>query len=388
MSIFLGILLTLVVLLIVVMIHEFGHFITARITGMIVEEFGIGIPPRARHLFTDKKWTEYTLNWLPIGWFVRILGEDPAMQSSHNHGSFITKPWLSRVLVLAAGVMMNFFLAFCVFTGLFMYGITPMSVIPMEGIHSKILPSTHDAIESGLITHSGIVVSPIVGGIAEKAGTLSGDIIISVNGVVPKTPQDMIDIIQKNTEVEFVVEGKNQRTLRMLPKDGKVGMVIAYKNLTFNKNQVIKYSWLEAIQMGWKETIATTHLTINFLSRMVVGLFAPKNDKEHEEAKSMLSWPIWLGNTFISIVQDSVPITIILVMIALISINLGVINILPFPALDGGRIVTTTLYSIFSYIPHGKKLFTKVEWFLHTVWFIILLIFMVYVSGLDILRFF
>lgn len=140
--------------------------------------------------------------------------------------------------------------------------------------------------------------------------------------------------------------------------------------------------------MGWKETIATTHLTINFLSRMVVGLLAPKNDKEHEEAKSMLSWPIWLGNTFISIVQDSVPITIILVMIALISINLGVINILPFPALDGGRILTTTLYSIFSYLPHGKKLFTKVEWFLHTVWFIILLIFMIYVSGLDILRFF
>ena len=67
MSIFLGILLTLVVLLIVVMIHEFGHFISARITGMRVEEFGIGIPPRARSLYIDKKGTEYTLNWLPIG---------------------------------------------------------------------------------------------------------------------------------------------------------------------------------------------------------------------------------------------------------------------------------------------------------------------------------
>lgn len=67
MSIFLGILLTLVVLLIVVMIHEFGHFITARLTGMKVEEFGIGIPPRIRRFYTDKKGTEYTLNWLPIG---------------------------------------------------------------------------------------------------------------------------------------------------------------------------------------------------------------------------------------------------------------------------------------------------------------------------------
>ncbi len=76
MSIFLGILLTLVILLIVVMIHEFGHFITARLTGMKVEEFGIGIPPRAKSFGKDKQGTEYTLNWLPIGGFVRILGED------------------------------------------------------------------------------------------------------------------------------------------------------------------------------------------------------------------------------------------------------------------------------------------------------------------------
>ncbi len=84
MSIFLGILLTLVVLLIVVMIHEFGHFITARLTGMKVEEFGIGIPPQARKLYTDKKGTEYTLNWLPIGGFVRILGEDPRSLESNK----------------------------------------------------------------------------------------------------------------------------------------------------------------------------------------------------------------------------------------------------------------------------------------------------------------
>lgn len=83
MSLFLGILLTIVVLLIVVMIHELGHFVTARLTGMRVEEFGIGIPPRARSLWTDKKGTEYTLNWLPIGGFVRILGENP--QDGNNH---------------------------------------------------------------------------------------------------------------------------------------------------------------------------------------------------------------------------------------------------------------------------------------------------------------
>ena len=79
---------------------------------------------------------------------------------------------------------------------------------------------------------------------------------------------------------------------------------------------------------------------------------SPKNDAEREEAKSMLAGPIGLGSTFVSIVENHVPLNIILVMIALLSINLGVVNILPFPALDGGRIVTTALYSIFSYIPN------------------------------------
>lgn len=388
MSIFLGILLTLLVLLIVVMIHEFGHFITARLTGMTVEEFGIGIPPQARSLFTDKKWTEYTLNWLPIGWFVRILGEDPREGDSKQKWSFISKPWLSRVIVLVAGVTMNFFLAFCIFTGLFIYGIAPMTVIPMEGLHSQILPSTHEAIENGYLSHEGITLNPVPGSIAAKAGTLSGDIITSINWVIPKVSQDIIDIIKKNTEIEIVVRGNTPRTLRMNPKDGKVGMMIGYKNLKFNDNKIIQYSGYEAIVMGWKETVATTRLTLEFLSRMVVGIFVPKSDKEHEDAKSMLSGPIWLGSTFVSIVANSVPLSIILVMVALLSINLGVINILPFPALDGGRIITTTLYSLFSYIPNWKNIFSKVEWLIHTLGFILLLAFMLYVSGLDVLRFF
>jgi regulator of sigma E protease len=370
------------------MIHEFGHFITARLTGMKVEEFGIGIPPQARTLFTDKKGTDYTLNWLPIGGFVRILGEDPRDPVSKNKWSFITKPWLSRVIVLAAWVTMNFFLAFCIFTGLFLYGTSPMAIIPMDDIHSRILPSAHEAIETGYLTHSGLVVTPVKGSIAELSWAFSGDLIISINGIIPKTSQDVIDIITKNVEFEITLRGNVERSIHMIPKNGKVGMVIGYKNLQINDNIKIQYSGSDAIVMGAHETVATTRLTFEFLSRMVVGLFSPKDDKEHEEAKSMLAGPIGLGSTFISIVENNVPLNIILVMIALLSINLGVINILPFPALDGGRIVTTTLYSIFSYIPNWKQHFTKVEGMIHAVWFFILLVFMIYVSGLDILRFF
>lgn len=388
MSIFLGILLTLVVLLIVVMIHELGHFITARLTGMKVEEFGIGIPPRAYIFFTDKKWTEYTLNWLPIGGFVRIVGEDPRSSDSDIKWSFITKPWTSRVLVLVAGVTMNFFLAFAIFTGLFLYGTKPMAIIPIEWSHSKLLPSDYEAIENWYITHNGILVESISWSVAQKAGIGSGEIVVSINGLVPKLSQDIIRIIQENKEFELTLWWDHPRTIRVTPIDGKVGMMIGYKDRKINENIHIQYRGIEAIQMGAKETIANTKITLFFLSRMVVWLFSPKNETEHKEAKDMLSGPIGLGSTFISIVRENVPFNIILVMIALISINLGVINILPFPALDGGRIVTTTLYSISSFFPNGKKYFSKAEWAIHTIGFIILLSLMLYVWGLDISRFF
>jgi regulator of sigma E protease len=102
MSIFLGILLALLVFLIVVLVHEFGHFITARLTGMRVEEFGFGIPPRVKTLFTDKKGTDFTINALPIGGFVRIYGEDPTGKYTKDSGAFITKKWPMRILVLVA----------------------------------------------------------------------------------------------------------------------------------------------------------------------------------------------------------------------------------------------------------------------------------------------
>ena len=389
MSIFLGILLTLVILLIVVMIHELGHFVTARLTGMRVEEFGIGIPPRAKSLFVDKKGTEYTLNYLPIGWFVRILGEDTRDPNAHKKWAFITKPWISRVIVLAAWVFMNFVLAFVVFTGLFLYGVTPMAIIPLEWNHSQILPSTHEALDASYLHHDGLTLTPIVGSISEKSGVLSGDIIENINGVVPKVPQDIINIIQKNIEVTVLIKRWTEtKNITMLPKDGKVGMQIGYKNLNINKDFIVRYTWIDAIKAWWNEMIANTRITYSFLERMVAGLFSPNNKEEHQAAKEMLSGPIGLGSTFVSIVQNNMPISIILVMVALLSINLWVVNILPFPALDGGRIVTTTLYALIAFIPWGKTHFARIEWMVHTVWFLLLIGLMIYVSGLDILRFF
>jgi regulator of sigma E protease len=115
---------------------------------------------------------------------------------------------------------------------------------------------------------------------------------------------------------------------------------------------------------------------------------APAVPEEREQAKEMLSWPIGAGKLFVWLVEVNAPITIILIVIALLSINLWVLNLLPFPALDGGRIVTTTLYSVFSFFPRSQARFLQFEKLLHAAWFILLLILMIYVAWLDIGRFF
>ena len=117
-----------------------------------------------------------------------------------------------------------------------------MAIIPIEGIHSRILPSSHEAIDSGYLTHSGLMVNPIKDSIADVSGAFSGDIVLSINGVIPQTSQDLIDVINQNKPFDITLQGNQVRTLRMIPKDGKVGMMIAYKNLNFKENKKIQYS--------------------------------------------------------------------------------------------------------------------------------------------------
>lgn len=390
MSIFLGVFLTVLVLLIVVMIHEFGHFITARMTGMRVEEFGIGIPPRATTLGSDKKGTLYTLNWLPIGGFVRIFGENPSESGAIGKGTFMSKPWPARVLVLSAWVMMNFVLAFVIFSFLFALWVKPVTIMPIDRTDSLLMPGLQDAVDMGMVTHSGITVMPLSGGVAAIAGVSSGSQILTINGVIPKTVWAIKEIISQGDIITLnLIDAEGGSYARQVqPKNGLIGIAMEYKNLNIHDSYTIQRSSLEAVKAGATETYQVSRLTLSFLGKMVHGLFAPKTEQEHTDAKSMVSGPIGMGSMFVQIAEVGVNWTVILIIIAMISINLGIVNILPFPALDGWRIVTTTLYSLVSPFHFGKKHFARIEWYFHTIGFVLLLILMLYVAGLDVSRFF
>lgn len=128
MSIFIGIILALFVFFVVVFIHEMGHFLVARWSGVKVHEFGIGIPPRLKRIFRDKQGTEWTLNWIPLGGFVRLKGENYDSPESRQKDALPRAPWWKQVAILLAGVTMNFLLAGFLFGILFYQGTEPLTV--------------------------------------------------------------------------------------------------------------------------------------------------------------------------------------------------------------------------------------------------------------------
>lgn len=138
--------------------------------------------------------------------------------------------------------------------------------------------------------------------------------------------------------------------------------------------------------MGISETYQTSILTFSLLGKTLSGLFSPKDLTEYESAKNNLSGPIGAGKAFVTMVELKTPLSLVLIFVALLSVNLAVMNILPFPALDGGRIVTTILYSFFVTLGFSRQKILRMEGYINTFGFVLLLIFMLYVAGLDIMR--
>lgn len=145
---------------------------------------------------------------------------------------------------------------------------------------------------------------------------------------------------------------------------------------------------LEATVAGARETYFSSVLTFKLVKTTLGNFFFADTTEEHEEAKNSLSGPIGAGNAFVTMVEQKIPASIILLFVALLSVNLAVMNILPFPALDGGRILFTTIYSCLLRCGISREKILIYEARIHSVGFLLLLAFMLYVAGLDIFRIF
>ena len=392
MTILLGIIITILVFTFIVFIHEMGHFLTARFTKMKVEEFGIGIPPKAKTLGKDKKWTEFTLNWLPIGGFVRIKWEDPGSEDARDKDSFASKKWWARSLVLIAWVSMNFLLAIIIFFWFFIAGSTPISpnTFVKNDYGSYFLPSFESSLKSGYIEHGPISFFPVSESVAWNAGIRNGDFLLSINGETLSDIEKLRSVIAEWSSMRVVLSstGWEIKSLTLLPKDGKIWSYLSYKDLKINKLYAIKLTPIDAFWKSIHETYALSRITFDVLVSTLKKLISPANPEERKEAKEMLSWPIGIGSGFVDIVSYGITWKILFSIIALLSINLGVLNILPFPALDGGRLVSTTVRSIIGIFYHKTRVLNTVEYSFHTFGMMFLLALSLFIAYIDISKFF
>jgi regulator of sigma E protease len=354
------IILFIIVLSLLVFVHELGHFFVARKTGMRVDEFGLGFPPRMFSI--KKKGTVYSINWIPLGGFVKIKGESG--EHKDDADSFASKkPW-QRFLVLIAGVTMNMVLAVILFSAGFMIGLPSV-------VHDD-LPASARVHESEIT-----ILNVAKDSSASLAGVVSGDVIASIDGKVFEKDSGARDYLKTNGEngVEMIVqkEDESYETLSLVSEElleiGTVGIGIG-----FVQTGVVSYPVHTAIVQGVVTTYQFTYEILKTFYELIKNLIVSG------EAGAELSGPV--GIAVMTGQVASMGFIYLLQFTALLSINLAIINILPIPALDGGRILFLLIEKV-----RGKAVNEKFEIVTHNLGFILLMLIIVVVTYKDFINF-
>lgn len=370
----LTVLIFIVLLGLLVFVHELGHFVTAVRNGIRVDEFGFGFPPRMFGVIKDETgkyrfvWgnkempsgkTVYSLNWIPLGGFVKIAGEDGHDTSDPN--SFASKSAWVRIKVLGAGVVMNFLFAWFL-----------ISIVLMLGMPQPIEPS-----ERGKYPNAEIQVLSVGKGTpAEAMGLSMGDAIVSINGEKIHSLERVSQIIGENKgkSISIDVDRFGQAfSLSGTPRteypasEGALG-------ISFSETAVVSYPWYEAIYRGAIATYNITMAILDAFGKMIASLFGA------EKAALDVTGPV--GIVYLTKQMSDLGLPYLLQFAALLSINLGIINILPIPALDGGRILFILIEKL-----KGSPVSRRVEGMIHQVGFMLLLLLMLFVTVRDFAQF-
>jgi len=375
----LTILIFIITLLILVVIHELGHFLVAKKFNIKVLEFGFGIPPRA----FGKKWGEtlISLNWLPFGGFVRLLGEDEVDKKVlENERSFAAQTVGKRIAVVVAGVAMNLLLAWILF----------YAVLGFQGFRAEFpLFIDHQFIGVNQENESIILIQAISkDSPADSAGLNIGDRIVAINDEFLKTNNDLISKIKElaGSEVKITLsdpEQENFRTINLVPREnppegeGPLGVSLA-------EVKIANIEYQNTFQKILSGPIHSVNI-ITYSGKILGKLISESIEtKRIEPVSQTVSGPVGitsLVNTILT--QSKNPLLPYIDFIAILSLNLAVMNILPIPALDGGRF----FFLLFEAITK-RKVHAEIEKYIHTAGMVILLALMVLITFSDLQKIF
>lgn len=344
-----------------VLLHEFGHFIIAKLFGIHVLEFGIGLPPKALKLFKHKE-TEYTLNWLPIGGFVRLAGEesDPTLWErinplTHSH-MFFAKPAWQRALVIMAGVTMNFLIGILMFAMVY----TQIGIPQFSGEQ--------------------VVVSQVVDGSpADLADIQVGEVVVRVGETEIKKADDFVSIV-KDHKGELIsiylakvdsngLKSDSSRVIEVIPREnppegeGALGVgVSTVPIVTYEKKVWYEAPFYGAIEgtkeaIGWSREFLRIFMHPAELLKNMGGPVAVVKVGESAAKEGWITMARFAG---------------------IISLNLAIFNLLPIPALDGGRLLMIALEKII-----GRKRVVKFERYANGVGMMLLIALLIGVTVKD-----
>ncbi len=351
-----------------ILIHEFGHFIAAKKAGVVVEEFGFGLPPRAKTLF---KWrgTIFSLNWIPFGGFVRLKGENAVEESERKaKGSFAGASIFARTIILVAGVGMNFLLAIVIFTFGFSYG---------QWIPTYLSLDTMEAAAARGEIHMELAVfidEVLAGGTAAEAKVPGQSILVAVDGVPVRKAEDAIALQQGKNRVTYsllVGEKQEQKTFSVTVQSGKTGVYLRTlpRVLTAPSHSLPMALWLAIREAG-----VVTGQTVLGIAKLFSSLAQTGTVPEG------VTGIVGIAQLTYTSVQQG--FMVYLRLVALLSLSLAALNILPFPALDGGRLLFVFGEMLF------RRSARRVELVTNTVGFGFLLLLIILVTLYDILRLF
>lgn len=377
----------ILILGLLVFVHEIGHFWVSRRNKVEVEEFGFGFPPRIFGIYWNKKkerkiiWgskeikevreareidgetTVYSVNWIPLGGFVKITGEDG--DKKENPKSFAAKKPFTRIKILAAGVVMNFLLAVVLFSLGFWLGV----------------PQADYEVKSGNIRGEKIQIVDVRKGTPAEAMNLRvGDEILGAlkenNLIKFSSVEEVQNFIKENKGNQMILEiqrGKDKLEISGVPRtdfpdnEGPLGIGLT-------KIVVVKYSWYKAIILGFQYTFSLMITFVSFLGlliwRLIIG----------QPAGFDVSGPIGIAVLTGQVAQ--LGFDYLIRFTGMLSINLAIINILPIPALDGGRILFILIEKF-----KGSPISQKFEQRAHSLGFALLISLMVFVTVRDFAKF-